>query len=99
VITSLGTKLKRFNKSGSKKTGGEYIVQEGEEKPSTFESLFQENNVEIGISCSVLMITIYLLSFWNKTKQQKEEGEFLYNVKSRLLYSSIRVSEEYWVCL
>jgi hypothetical protein len=88
VIASLGTRLKRFhNKSGSKKTGGEYFVQ-GEEKPSTFESLFQENNVEIGIAGSVLMITIYLLSFCNKTKQQKEEGEFLDNVTSTLLLNS-----------
>jgi hypothetical protein len=82
VIASLGTRLKRLhNKSGSKKIEGDYIVQ-GEERTAPtvteyLESFVQENNVELFVAGSVLMITIYLLSFWNKTKQQKEgEGKF-----------------------
>jgi hypothetical protein len=82
VIASLGTRLKRLhNKSGSKKIEGDYVVRGEEGAAPTvveyLESFAQENNVELFVAGSVLMITIYLLSFWNKTKQQKgEEGEF-----------------------
>ena len=85
VIASLGTKLKRLhNKSTrSKKSGDGYVIEGEEEKPTAAEFLekllAQENNVELFVAFSVLMVTIYLLSFWNKTTQKKEEEGELYH--------------------
>lgn len=81
VIASLGSKLKRLNnKNGSKKSDGDYIVKgKGKEMPvvlSSFELFVQESSVELYIAGSVLLATLYLLSFWNKRKAQKGEGEF-----------------------